>query len=112
AAHAHGTEGMLRAVKAGVTTIEHGTFMTDEIIDLMKEKKCYFVPTIIAGKTVAEMAKTPGLLPELVVPKAIFIGTKMQDNFAKAYKRGVPIAFGTDAGVCKHSDNAKEFTYM
>ncbi len=112
AAHAHGTEGMLRAVKAGVTTIEHGTFMTDEIMDLMKEKKCYFVPTIIAGKTVAEMAKTPGLLPDLVVPKAIFIGTKMQDNFAKAYKRGVPIAFGTDAGVCRHGDNWKEFTYM
>ena len=112
AAHAHGTEGMLRAVKAGVKTIEHGTFMTDEIMDLMKEKKTYFVPTIIAGKTVAEMAKTPGLLPELVVPKAIFIGTKMQDNFGKAYKRGVPIAFGTDAGVCKHGENAKEFTYM
>ncbi|MEJ0057188.1 MAG: amidohydrolase family protein [Bacteroidota bacterium] len=112
AAHAHGTEGMLRAVKAGVNTIEHGTFMTDEIMDLMKEKKTYFVPTIIAGKTVAEMAKTPGLLPELVVPKAIFIGSKMQENFGKAYKRGVPIAFGTDAGVCKHGDNAKEFTYM
>lgn len=112
AAHAHGTEGMLRAVKAGVTTIEHGTFMTEEIMDLMKEKKCYFVPTIIAGKTVAEMAKTPGILPDLVVPKAIFIGSKMQDNFSKAYKRGVPIAFGTDAGVCKHGDNWKEFQYM
>lgn len=112
AAHAHGAEGMKRAVLAGITTIEHGTKMTDEIMDLMIQKGTFFVPTISAGKFVAEQAKVPGYYHPLVVPKALEIGPQIQQTFAKAYKRGVKIAFGTDAGVFPHGDNGKEFTYM
>jgi imidazolonepropionase-like amidohydrolase len=112
AAHAHGAEGMKRAVLAGITTIEHGTKMTDEIMDLMIQKGTYFVPTISAGKFVAEQAKVPGYYHPLVVPKALEIGPQIQQTFSKAYKRGVKIAFGTDAGVFPHGDNGKEFTYM
>jgi imidazolonepropionase-like amidohydrolase len=112
AAHAHGSEGMKRAVLAGITTIEHGTKMTEEVMDLMKEKGTYYVPTITAGKFVAEKAKEPGYYHPLVVPKALEIGPQIQNTFSKAYKRGVKIAFGTDAGVFPHGENAKEFGYM
>ena len=112
AAHAHGVEGMKRAVEAGITTIEHGTLMTEEIMDLMKEKGTYYVPTITAGKSVADSAKIRGYYPAIIVPKALAIGPKIQDTFAKAYRRGVKIAFGTDAGVFAHGKNAKEFGYM
>ena len=112
AAHAHGVEGMKRAVMAGITTIEHGTMMTEEIMDLMKQKGTYYVPTISAGKFVAEQAKIAGYYHPLVVPKALSIGPQLQETFSKAYKRGVKIAFGTDAGVFPHGDNGKEFTYM
>jgi len=112
AAHAHGAEGMKRAVLAGITTIEHGTLMTEEVMDLMKEKGTYHVPTIIAGRSAAEYAKIPGYYHPLVVPKAIAIGSKIQENFGKSYKRGVKIAFGTDAGVFPHGENAREFGYM
>lgn len=112
AAHAHGVEGMKRAVMAGITTIEHGTKMTEEIMDLMKQKGTFFVPTISAGKFVAEQAKVAGYYHPLVVPKALEIGPQIQETFRKAYKRGVKIAFGTDAGVFPHGDNAKEFGYM
>lgn len=112
AAHAHGKEGMLRAVKAGVKTIEHGTYMDDEVMDLMKKKSCYFIPTITAGWAVAQNAKIDGFFPELVRPKAARIGPLIQNTFAKAYKNGVPIGFGTDAGVFDHGKNAKEFELM
>jgi imidazolonepropionase-like amidohydrolase len=112
AAHAHGAEGMKRAVKAGITTIEHGTKMTEEIMDLMKEKGTYYVPTITAGRFVADKAKVPGYYNPLVVPKALEIGPQIQNTFGKAYKRGVKIAFGTDAGVFPHGENGKEFGYM
>lgn len=112
AAHAHGDEGMQRAVIGGVTTIEHGTKMSTKTMDLMKEYGTYFVPTITAGKAVAQNAEIEGYYPEIIVPKALEIGPKIQSTFAKAYKRGVPIAFGTDAGVFPHGQNAKEFGYM
>jgi imidazolonepropionase-like amidohydrolase len=112
AAHAHGAIGMKRAVLAGITTIEHGTLMTEEIMDLMKQKGTYFVPTITAGKFVAEQAKIPGYYHPLVVPKAAAIGPQIQLTYAKAYKRGVKIAFGTDAGVYFHGNNAQEFASM
>lgn len=112
AAHAHGAEGMKRAVLAGVTTIEHGTKMTEEVMDLMKQKGTYYVPTITAGKFVAEQAKVAGYYHPAVVPKALEIGPQIQDTFRKAYRKGVKIAFGTDAGVFPHGENAKEFTYM
>ena len=112
AAHAHGAEGMKRAVIAGITTIEHGTLMTDEIMDLMKQKGTYYVPTITAGRYVAEKAKVKGFYPALVVPKALAIGPQIHATFEKANKKGVNIAFGTDAGVFPHGQNAKEFSYM
>lgn len=112
AAHAHGTEGMKRAVLAGVASIEHGTFMSEEVMDLMKKRGTYFVPTIIAGNWVADKAQIDGFFPELVRPKAAAIGPVIKTTFAKAYKRGVPIVFGTDTGVSAHGDNAQEFALM
>jgi len=112
AAHAHGAEGMKRAVLAGITTIEHGTQMTEEIMDLMISKGTFYVPTISAGKFVAEKAKEPGYFNPLVVPKALAIGPRIQGTFTKAYKRGVKIAFGTDSGVSPHGQNAMEFAFM
>ncbi|SDG90541.1 metal-dependent hydrolase family protein [Psychroflexus sediminis] len=112
AAHAHGDEGMQRAIKAGIKTIEHGTLMSEETMELMKQYGTYLVPTITAGKSVAELAKIVGYYPDLVVPKAKAIGPQLQNTFEKAYKKGVNIAFGTDAGVFKHGNNAKEFGYM
>lgn len=112
AAHAHGDEGMQRAVKGGIKTIEHGTYMSEATMDLMKEYNAYMVPTISAGKMVAKNAEKPGYFPDVVAKKALAIGPIIQGTFAKAYKRGVPIAFGTDAGVFPHGKNAIEFGYM
>ena len=112
AAHAHGDEGMQRAVIGGVKTIEHGTLMSEETMELMIEHDAYLVPTITAGKEVTEKAKIPGYYPDVVVGKALDIGPKIQNTFSKAYKKGVGIAFGTDAGVFLHGENAKEFGYM
>lgn len=112
AAHAHGDEGMYRAVLGGVTTIEHGTLMQPRTMELMKKKNAYLVATITAGKQVAEKAKIEGYFPAVVTPKAIAIGPQIQDTFGRAYKMGVPIAFGTDAGVYPHGLNALEFGYM
>ncbi len=112
AAHAHGVEGMKRAIRAGVSSIEHGTLMDDETMDLMKQYGTYLVPTIIAGKASSDSAKKPGYFPEQVTIKALAIGPKIQAMFAKAYKAGVKIAFGTDAGVYKHGNNWMEFIYM
>jgi imidazolonepropionase-like amidohydrolase len=112
AAHAHGAEGMKRAVRAGVTSIEHGTLMDDETIALMKKYGTYYVPTITAGRTVADSARIPNYYPAVIVPKALAVGPQIQGTFAKAYKAGVKIAFGTDAGVFRHGRNAAEFVYM
>jgi imidazolonepropionase-like amidohydrolase len=112
AAHAHGAEGMKRALRAGVTTIEHGSFLDDECIALFKEKGAYLIPTIIAGKTASDSAKIPGYYHPFVVKKALETGVLIQDAFARAYKAGVKICFGTDAGVFPHGYNAKEFMYM
>lgn len=112
AAHAHGDEGMQRAIRGGVKTIEHGTLMSEETMDLMREADVYLVPTITAGKEVSEKASIEGYYPEVIVPKALEIGPKIQNTFGKAYEKGVGIAFGTDAGVFRHGENAKEFGYM
>lgn len=112
AAHAHGAEGAKRAIRAGVASIEHGTFMDDETMALMKQHGVYWVPTITAGKSVADSAKILGYYSPIVVPKALAIGPLIQETFRKAYKAGVPIAFGTDAGVFRHGRNAMEFQYM
>jgi imidazolonepropionase-like amidohydrolase len=112
AAHAHGAEGMKRAVLGGIHSIEHGTKMNEEIMDLMIDRNTYYVPTISAGKFVAAKAKIPGFYPSIIVPKALEIGPMIQETFRKAYERGVKIAFGTDAGVSYHGDNADEFIFM
>jgi len=112
AVHAHGSEGMKRAVIAGVNSVEHGTFMTEEVMDLMVNKGTYYVPTISAGEFVAEKAKINNYFPEIVRPKAASVGPQIGNTFNKAYRRGVKIAFGTDAGVQPHGTNWKEFVYM
>ena len=112
AVHAHGKEGMKRAIEAGVDSIEHGTYMDDEVRTLMKKHGTYYVPTILAGKFVADKAKIDGFFPELVRPKAAAIGPLIQNTFEQAHKAGVKIAFGTDSGVSAHGDNAQEFSLM
>ncbi|WP_426335716.1 amidohydrolase family protein [Pseudoduganella sp. R-31] len=112
AAHAHGADGMKRALRAGVDSIEHGTFMDDEAIALFKKTGGWYVPTISAGRYVADKAKEPNYYSPLVRPKAAAIGPQIQGTFTRAYKAGVKIAFGTDAGVFPHGENAKEFAYM
>jgi imidazolonepropionase-like amidohydrolase len=112
AAHCHGVEAMRRAIIGGVNSIEHGTLMDETIFPLMIEYGTYLVPTIIAGKSASDSAKIPGYYPPVVAKKALEIGPKIQNTFSKAYKAGVKIAFGTDAGVYKHGKNWKEFLYM
>ncbi|MEO6583285.1 MAG: amidohydrolase family protein [Ferruginibacter sp.] len=112
AAHAHGAEGMKRAIRAGISSIEHGTFMDDEAIELFKKFGTWYVPTITAGKSVADSALIAGYYTDVVTPKALMVGPKIQGTFTKAYKAGVKIAFGTDAGVFMHGKNWKEFVYM
>jgi imidazolonepropionase-like amidohydrolase len=103
---------MKRALRAGVDSIEHGTLMDDEVITLFKKTGGWYVPTISAGRYVADKAKVPNYYSALVQPKAAAIGPQLQATFARAHKAGVKIAFGTDAGVFPHGENAKEFGYM
>jgi len=112
ACHAHGAEGIRRAILGGVASIEHGTFMNEEDMELAKKYGTYYVPTIIAGKSVADSAKIKGFFPPVIARKAMEVGPQIQQTFAKAYKAGVKIAFGTDAGVYAHGKNAMEFQYM
>ena len=112
AAHCHGVEAMKRAIRGGVSSIEHGTLMDESVFPLMKQYGTYLVPTIIAGKSAADSAKIPGYYPPMVAKKALEIGPRIQNTFSKAYKAGVKIAFGTDAGVYAHGTNWKEFVYM
>ena len=112
AAHAHGDEGMRRAVEGGVKTIEHGTFMSPATMKLMIKKEAYLVPTLRAGDEVADKAEIDGFYPEVIRPKAREVGPQLIETTAAAYKAGVPIVFGTDAGVFPHGENAKEFALM
>ena len=112
AAHAHGAEGIKRAVRGGVDSIEHGTFMDDEAMKLMKERGTFYVPTLSAGEWVYRQAQDPEFFPAIVRPKALSVGPQIQQTFAKAYKAGVKIMFGTDTGVSAHGKNAHEFKLM
>jgi len=112
AVHAHGKEGIERAVRAGVDSIEHGTYMDTETMDLMKRHNTWYVPTLMAGEWVTEKARVDGFFPEVVRKKAATIGPLLKKTFAEAYRRGVKIAFGTDSGVSRHGDNAREFALM
>lgn len=112
AAHAHGAEGIRRAVLGGVDSIEHGTFMDAADMQLMRERGTWYVPTIIAGKFVSEKAAVPGYYPPQVAAKAVKVGPIIQGTAGRAYKAGVRLAFGTDAAVYPHGENAREFTYL
>jgi imidazolonepropionase-like amidohydrolase len=112
AAHAHGAEAIRRAVVGGVDSIEHGTFMDAEDMKLMVEHGTYYVPTIIAGDFVARQAKIPGYYPATIARKAQEIGPLIQATAGRAYKAHVKIAFGTDAAVYPHGENAHEFELM
>jgi imidazolonepropionase-like amidohydrolase len=112
-AHAHGDEGMRRAVLAGVRSVEHGTFMSDSTMDLMVQRGTWYVPTLTAGWAVSDSAEfAKGFFPELVREKALGIGPQISATLTKAYHRGVRIAFGTDAGVFPHGKNNLEFHFM
>ncbi len=112
AAHAHGAEGMQRAIRAGVKSIEHGTYMDEDTARLMRKHDTYYVPTILAGEWVGEKALIDGYFPEVVRPKAAAIGPQIKDTFTRAYEAGVNIVFGTDSGVSPHGENAREFALM
>jgi imidazolonepropionase-like amidohydrolase len=113
AAHAHGDEGARRAIIAGVNSIEHGTFMSDNTLALMKKRGTWYVPTLTAGWAVSDSAQySPGFFPEVVRRKAVGIGPQITETLRRAYRQGVKIAFGTDAGVFPHGKNALEFHYM
>jgi imidazolonepropionase-like amidohydrolase len=112
AAHAHGAEAIRRAVIGGVDSIEHGTYMDEQDMKLMKEHGTWYVPTIIAGDFVAHKAAIPGYYPPQVAAKAAAIGPLIVGTAGRAYKAGVKIAFGTDAGVYPHGENAHEFELM
>jgi imidazolonepropionase-like amidohydrolase len=103
AAHAHGDEGMRRAVEAGVVSIEHGTFMSDSTMEAMLRHGTWYVPTVTAGMAVSDSAQfAKGFFPEVVRKKALNIGPQIKGTLGRAYKKGVKIAFGTDAGVFPH----------
>jgi len=112
AAHAHGATGIKAALRVGVDSIEHGTYLDDEAIELFLETGAYLVPTIHAGKFVAEKAEVEGYFPPPVRRKAAAVGPQIQGSFARAHRAGVRIAFGTDVGVGEHGTNAREFVYM
>jgi imidazolonepropionase-like amidohydrolase len=112
AAHAHGIEGMQRAIKAGVTTIEHGSLMDKETANLMKQYGTYLVPTLSAGRYVRKQADIPGYYPDIIIPKIMKVDAGIRQTMSMVQKEGVAIAFGTDAGVFPHGENAKEFKYM
>src|SRR4051812_10173805 len=112
ATHAHGADGMKRSIRAGVTSIEHGTYMDDEAMALMKQHGTWYVPTISAGHFIADKSKVEGYFPEIIRPKAAAVGPQILGTFSRAYKAGVKIAFGTDQGVAPHGQNAREFEYM
>ncbi|MCW5880136.1 MAG: amidohydrolase family protein [Anaerolineae bacterium] len=111
-AHAQGAEGIKNAVRAGIHSIEHGIFLDDEAIELMLERGTYLVPTLLAPVAVLEQAKTAGAMPEYGVRKAREAIDAHQDSIARAYKAGVKIAMGTDAGVAPHGTNLRELALM
>jgi imidazolonepropionase-like amidohydrolase len=86
--------------------------MSDEVMALMKRKGTWYIPTVYAGRFVADKAKIDGYFPAVVRPKAARIGELIQATAARAYQSGVKMAFGTDMGVGPHGDNAREFVYL
>jgi imidazolonepropionase-like amidohydrolase len=111
-AHAHGADGMKAALKAGVDGIEHGTFMDDEVMETMRRRRTFYVPTTLAGVTVAEYATTQDFMPPAIREKALMVGTQIVDTLRRGHEAGLRIAFGTDTAVSPHGQNAREFELM
>ena len=111
-AHAHGKTGIESALKAGVQSIEHGTYLDAGTAALFKKYDATLVPTVLAGMTVVDWATNSDWLPPNSAKKALEVGPQMQDMMRIAYENGINIAFGTDTGVSKHGDNAQEFKYL
>ncbi|MCF2918141.1 amidohydrolase family protein [Pseudoalteromonas sp. Cn5-37] len=111
-AHAHGTEGIKAALRAGVDSIEHGSFLDKDTVKLFKKQDAYLVPTLLAGATVKEEVLNNPNMPKAIAEKVEFVAPKMEESFKLALKNKVNIAFGTDSGVSKHGDNAKEFELL
>ncbi|TMO42556.1 MULTISPECIES: amidohydrolase family protein [unclassified Pseudoalteromonas] len=111
-AHAHGTEGIKAALRAGVDSIEHGSFLDKETVKLFKKQDAYLVPTLLAGATVKEEVQNNPNMPKAIADKVEVVAPKMEASFKLALKNNVKIAFGTDSGVSKHGDNAKEFELL
>jgi imidazolonepropionase-like amidohydrolase len=112
AAHAHGTDGINAALRAGVRTIEHGTFADEESFALFRERGAFLVPTMLAGFTVAEVARQSDFMPAPIRVKALEVGPQMAEMVSRAHASGVRIAFGTDSGVSPHGQNAREFALL
>jgi len=112
ASHAHAAAGINAALRAGVDSIEHGSYANAESIKLFKKYGAYLVPTLMAGDTVVTMAKTTNFMSPAIRAKAIRVGGDMTENFKRSYKAGVKIAYGTDSGVSKHGYNAREAQLM
>ena len=112
ASHAHSAAGINAALRAGVDSIEHGSYADKESIKLFKKTGAFLVPTLLAGDTVVQMAKTTDVLSPAIKEKAIRVGGDMMANFKASYQAGVKIAYGTDSGVSHHGDNAKEAVLM
>ncbi|GIU41385.1 Xaa-Pro dipeptidase [Shewanella sairae] len=112
ASHAHAAEGVNAALRAGVDSIEHGSYANEESIALFKKNGAYLVPTLLAGDTVVQLASSSDFMSEAIKSKAVRVGGDMLQNFTRAYQAGVNIAYGTDSGVSHHGDNAKEAVLM
>ncbi len=112
AAHAHGTNGINAALRAGVDSIDHGTFLDDESIKLFKRTGAYLVPTLLPGHKVPATMEGNPFFTEAIKAKARSASAGSKASFRKAYEGGVRIAFGTDSGVTKHGANAEEFAVM
>ena len=111
-AHAHGTEGIKAALRAGVDSIEHGSYLDKKTVDLFNKTQAYLVPTLLAGATVSEEVLTNPNMPAAIANKVREVTPKMQASFKLALKNKVNIAFGTDSGVSRHGLNANEFGLM
>jgi imidazolonepropionase-like amidohydrolase len=111
-AHAHGADGMKAALKAGVDGIEHGTFMDEEVMETMLRRGTFYVPTTLAGITVAEYATTQDFMPAAIKEKALTVGTQILDTLRRGHAAGLRVAFGTDTAVSPHGENAREFELM
>ena len=112
AAHAHGAEGAKRAIRAGIDSIEHGSFLDDEDLNLMKQKGTYYVPTLMAVQGLTEQIQKGVAIPPAILPKAQAAIAAIHQTFGRALAKGVKIGLGTDAAVYPHGRNAEEFHQM